>query len=126
MPTLMSSTRFITGHKIYNLAYTYKLQLKNALLALRIKYWSTHKTNKSTIGHYNWTQFFQVNLHQITIFWRIVYAETILFWKWKMWKFSYSFHIMAIFYFKNWIVAANLLTGLKLFKEGNYLREYSS
>ena len=27
MPTLMSSTRFITGHKIYNLAYTYKLQI---------------------------------------------------------------------------------------------------
>ena len=26
-----------------------------------------------------------------------VSAETILFWKWKMWKFSYSFHIMADF-----------------------------
>ena len=38
-----------------------------------------------------------------TVFPRIVSAETILFWKWKMWKFSYSFRIMAIFYFINWI-----------------------
>ena len=32
-----------------------------------------------------------------TLFWRVISAETILFWKWKMWKFSYSFHIMADF-----------------------------
>ena len=29
-----------------------------------------------------------------TVFPRIVSAETILFWKWKMWNFSYSFYIL--------------------------------
>ena len=32
-----------------------------------------------------------------TVFTQIVSAETILFWKCKMWKFLYSFCIMAIF-----------------------------
>ena len=102
---LMSSTWFITGHMTYNQAYTYKFQLKTTLLALKI-YWRPHKLNMFLIGHYNWTQFFclqdnvQVNLHQITIFPCTVSVETILFWKWKIWKFSYSFCIMAIFYFQ--------------------------
>ena len=34
---------------------------------------------------------------QSTIFPRIVFAETILFLKWKMWKFLYSFRVMTIF-----------------------------
>ena len=59
-----------------------------------------------------------------TVFPRIVSAETILFWKWKMWKFSYSFRIMAIFYFINWIVATETIEGGKLFKGGNYSRKY--
>ena len=54
---------------------------------------------------------------QGTVFSRIVSAETILFWMCKMWKFSYSFRIMAIFYFINWIVAAETIEG------GNYSRE---
>ena len=54
----------------------------------------------------------------------IVSAETILFWKCKIWKFSYSFRIMAIFYFINWIVAAETIKGEKLFKGGNYLWKY--
>ena len=58
-----------------------------------------------------------------TEFPRIVSAETILFWKWKKWKFSYSFRIMAIFYFINWTVAAETIEGGKLFKGGNYSRE---
>ena len=37
-----------------------------------------------------------------------------------MWKFSYSFCIMTIFYFINWIVAAETIQGGKLFKGGNY------
>ena len=41
-----------------------------------------------------------------------------------MWKFSYSFRIMAIFYFINWIVDAETIEGGKLFKGGNYLRKY--
>ena len=53
--------------------------------------------------------------------WRIVSAETILFWKWKMWKFSFSFCIMAIFYFITWIAA-----GGKLFAEIRYLSKYLS
>ena len=44
-----------------------------------------------------------------TVFPRIVSSETILFWKQKMWKFSYSFRIMANFYFINWIVAAETI-----------------
>ena len=46
-----------------------------------------------------------------TVFPHTVYAETILFWKWKMWTFLYSFYIMAIFYFINWIVAAETIKG---------------
>ena len=49
---------------------------------------------------------------------RIVSAETILFLLKKMWKFSYSFCIMAIFYFMNWIDAAETIEG------GNYSRKY--
>ena len=54
----------------------------------------------------------------------IVSAETILFWKCKIWKFSYSFRIMAIFYFINWIVASETIKGGKLFKGENYSRKY--
>ena len=56
----------------------------------------------------------------------LVSAETILFWKYKMWKFSYSFRIVAIFYFINWIVAAETIKGRKLFKWGNYSRKYGN
>ena len=41
-----------------------------------------------------------------------------------MWKFSYIFSIMAIFYFINWIVAEETIEGGKLFKGGNYSRKY--
>ena len=41
-----------------------------------------------------------------------------------MWKFSYSFRIMAVFYFINWIVAAETIEGGKLFKGGNYSWKY--
>ena len=98
---LMSSTWFITGHMTYNQAYTYKFQLKTTLLASKIEYWSPHKSEILIIGHYNWTiEFclqdnFQVNLHQITIFLRTASAESILFWKWKMWKFSHSFRFFT-------------------------------
>ena len=61
-----------------------------------------------------------------TVFPRIVSAETILFWKWKMWKFSFSFCIIAILYFINWIVAAETIQGGKLFKGGVYSRKYGS
>ena len=61
-----------------------------------------------------------------TVFPRIVSAETILFWNWKLCKFSYSFRIMAIFYFINWIVAAETMEGGKLFKGRNYLRKYGT
>ena len=37
-----------------------------------------------------------------------------------------SFHIMAIFYFINWIVAAETIEGGKLFKGGNYSRKYGT
>ena len=47
-----------------------------------------------------------------TVFPPRVSAETIRFWKWKMWKFSYSFRIMAIFYFLNWIVAVHSMLRL--------------
>ena len=36
-----------------------------------------------------------VHIKICTVFQRTVSAETILFWKWKMWKFSYSFRIMS-------------------------------
>ena len=52
-----------------------------------------------------------------TIFPPIVSAETSLLWKWKMWKFSYSFCVTVIFYFINWIVAAETIEGGKLFAE---------
>ena len=55
-----------------------------------------------------------------TAFPRIV--EAILFWKWKMWKFSYSFRFMAFFYFINWIVAAETIEGRKLFAEIQYIK----
>ena len=58
-------------------------------------------------------------------FLRIVSAKTIIFRKWIMWKFSYtylpSFRIMAVFYFINWIVAAETIEGRKLFAEIWYL-----
>ena len=41
-----------------------------------------------------------------------------------MWKFSYSFRIIAIFYFINWIVAVETIEGGELFKGGNYSRKY--
>ena len=47
----------------------------------------------------------------IIIFPQIVSVETILFWKWKMWKFSDSFWIIAIFHFINWIVSAGTVEG---------------
>jgi len=59
-----------------------------------------------------------------TVFPRIVSAETNLFWKLKLWKFSYNFSIMAIFYFINQIVAEVTIQGGKLFKGGSYLRKY--
>ena len=65
-----------------------------------------------------------LNRDPTTVFPRIVSVETILFWKWNMWKFSYSFRIMTIFYFINWIVAAEIIEGGKLFKGGNYSRKY--
>ena len=46
--------------------------------------------------------------------------ETILFWKWKMWKFSYNCRILAFFYFINWIVATETIQGRKLFAEIRY------
>ena len=58
-----------------------------------------------------------------TVFPGIVSAETIFSWKWKMWKFSYSFWIMAIFYSINWIVAAETIEGGKIFKGGNNTRK---
>ena len=59
-------------------------------------------------------------------FLRIVSADTFLFWKWKIWKFSYNFCIMAIFYFMNWIVAAKTIEGGELFKGGETVwRKYS-
>ena len=51
-------------------------------------------------------------------------AKTILFWKWKLWKFSYSFPIIEIFYFINWIVATETTEGGKQFKGENYSRKY--
>jgi hypothetical protein len=41
-----------------------------------------------------------------------------------MWKFSYSFRIMAIFYFINEIVAAETIEGGKQFKGGNNSQKY--
>ena len=66
----------------------------------------------------------KVSLSKNIVFSQIVSAETILFWKWKMWKFLYSFRIMAIFFFINWIVATETIQGGKLFKGGNYSRIY--
>ena len=65
---------------------------------------------------------FPLAIFLITVFPRIVSTETILFWKWKMWKFSYSFRIMAIFYFINWIVAAKTIQAGKLFKREETIR----
>ena len=59
-----------------------------------------------------------------TVFPRIVFRGNYSFLKCKMWKFSYSFPIMAIFYFVNWIVATETIKGGKLFKGGNYSRIY--
>ena len=52
-----------------------------------------------------------------TVFSQTVSAETITFWKWKIWKFIHSFRIMAIFYFINLIVATETI------EWGNYWRE---
>ena len=59
--------------------------------------------------------FFRIFLN--TVFSRIVSVETILFWKWKMRKFLFSFRVMAIFYFINWTAATETIQG------GNYSRE---
>ena len=62
-----------------------------------------------------------------TVFPRIVSTETIIFWKWNMWKLSYRFRIITILYFINWIVAAETIQGgetiqgRKLFAEIRYL-----
>ena len=65
-------------------------------------------------------KFFKSN----TVFPRIVSAETNLFWKLKLWKFSYNFSIMAIFYFINRIVAAETIEGGQLCKGGNNWQKY--
>ena len=49
------------------------------------------------------------------LFWTPKFHKNYSFSKWKMWNFSYSFRIMAIFYF---------IEGL--FKGGKYLQKYSS
>ena len=54
----------------------------------------------------------------------IVSVEIILFWNWKMWKFSYSLRIMAICYFMNWIDAAETIEGRKLFVKILYVSSY--
>ena len=56
----------------------------------------------------------------------IISAETILFWKWKMWKFSYSFNIVAISYFINWIVASETIEGGKYSREETIYRNSGS
>ena len=89
-----------------------------------------------------------------TVFQRIVSAEAIFFliWPYVLWPLSqyiksvelfnggnylirymytvfnstYSFRIIAIFYFINWIVAAETIEGGKLFKGQNYLRKYGN
>ena len=48
------------------------------------------------------------------------------FLKVKIVEISYSFQIMVIFYFMNWIVAAETIKEGKLFKGGNYSRKYGS
>ena len=80
------------------------------------------------------SDFFNLYLHWVSIvcdfgYWNTVFPpivslETTVFWKWRMWKFSYSFCIMAIFYFINQIVATETIQRGKLFKGGNYLRKY--
>ena len=54
-----------------------------------------------------------------TVFPRIVPAQTILFWKWKMWKFSYSFPIMDFFLLHK----LNSCHG-NYWRGGNYSRKY--
>ena len=48
------------------------------------------------------------------------------FQKWRTCKFSYTFRIMAIFYFINWVVAAENIEGGKPLKGGNYSWKYST
>ena len=54
------------------------------------------------------SSFFYISLTVILL---IVSAQTILFCKCTMWKFSYSFRIMVIFYFITWIVATQTIRG---------------
>ena len=61
----------------------------------------------------------ELDIKPRTVFPRIVSAETILFWKQKMWTYSYSFRIMTIFYFINRIIALEIIERGKLFKGGN-------
>ena len=52
------------------------------------------------------SDFFNLYLHWVSIvcdfsYWNTVFPpivslETTVFWKWRMWKFSYSFHIMGL------------------------------
>ena len=74
------------------------------LFCICLRYW-----NLRPIVFYGGYTFWICRLNHLdysTVFPRILFVETILFWKWKMWKFSYSFRILAIFYFTSWIVAA--------------------
>ena len=60
-----------------------------------------------------------------TVFQRIVSEETILFWKWKMWKLSYSFRIMANFLLhKLNIVYPRIVSALEQFPPLNSFRTF--
>ena len=62
-----------------------------------------------------------ISIFLITVCARIVSGENIQFWKCKVWKFSYRFRIMAIFYFINWKVAAETIFGNTVYALRTYM-----
>ena len=69
----------------------------------------------------------RVNIVGYTVFPQIVSAETVLFWRWKMWKFSYSFPQYGNFLLHELNTCrgrGDTIWKRQLFNWGNYSRKY--
>ena len=74
----------------------------------------------------------KVSLSKNIVFLQIVSAETMLFWKWKMWKFLYSFRILWQFFLHKsnsccgnyWTIQGRkLFTKESIFQKQNYVNQ---
>ena len=67
--------------------------------------------------HYVETKYNFVHKNNILYLSKKFPQKLFFFCNWKIWKYLYSFRIVAIFYFINWIVAAETIEGKNYWRE---------